>query len=128
RASAALPPSPRRVSTDRPAVPDEQYLDGRDPNLLRRWVASDDRARQAEAWLKRRLPPMKDDFVHVPLPRVAFAGPGQAALLASAIHAYEKEAKVVDARLFRKVTLQLKGAALEDFCAALETQTGVRLR
>lgn len=74
-----------------------------------------------------RLPAVRDDFVRVPLPQVA-AGGGAARLAAEGLRAYEQEAKIVDARLFRKVDLHLKGAALEEFCAEVKRQTGVDLR
>jgi hypothetical protein len=74
----------------------------------------------------RQLPPAADDFVRIPFPRIA-DGPGASAAVAAATRQYTKEAKVVDTRLFRQVTLALKGVSLADFCAALQERTGVTL-
>src|SRR5205823_69997 len=66
-------------------------------------------------------------FVTVPLPLVALGGSGSPLLVDQALSRYEQEAKVVDARLFREVTLELKGASLEAVCQELERQTGVHI-
>jgi hypothetical protein len=118
---AEVIPPPRKLA----AAPDTTYLDGRDAALSANWFAGDREDAQVRAWLERRLPPVKDDFVRVPLPRLADAR-GQS--VAEAARQYEQEAKVVDARLFQKVTLQLKGASVEELCRELERQTRVRLR
>src|SRR5439155_14892143 len=47
--------------------------------------------------------------------------------IAAAARDYEQQTKIVDPRLFRHVTLQMKGSSLADFCAALQQQTGVEL-
>jgi hypothetical protein len=75
----------------------------------------------------RQFPPAADDFVRLPLPLIAAAGEGKAAVAAAA-RQYEQQAKVVDTRLFRKITLQVKGMSLADFCAQMQEQTGVELR
>jgi hypothetical protein len=114
-----------------PPQPDETYLDGRDPRRTAQWMVGSEKDRLVLAWLKQILPPVKDDFVRVPLPRIAAADPKNPppiAAIGDAIRQYEKEAKVVDARLFKKVTLQLKATSLEDLCAELEKQLDVRLR
>jgi hypothetical protein len=67
---------------------------------------------------------MRDDFVRIPLPRLAAADPRAAA---EAVKAYEKEAQTVDARLVQKVTLQSKATSLEDLCQELSRQTRVKL-
>jgi hypothetical protein len=108
-------------------VPDETFLDGRDPALIARWNRLEDREEAALEAIRRGLPPAADDFVRLPLPRVA-AGAGGGAAIAGAVREYKKEAKVVDTRLFRTVTLQMKGAPLADFCARIEDLTGVRFR
>jgi hypothetical protein len=108
-------------------VPDEQFLDGRDPSLLARWSPLERKEQARLAAVLRQLPPPADDFVRIPLPRLATADP-QGAAMAEAIDDYKKQAKVVDARLFRKVTLQLKAVSLADFCAEMQAQTGVDLR
>jgi hypothetical protein len=110
-----------------PPLPDPDYLDGRDPALTATWMAGNARDQQVLAWLHRLLPPVRDDFVQVPLPRLASTDLKSAAV-GAAIREYEKEANVVDARLFKKVTLQLKATSLEEFCAELERQAGVRFR
>src|SRR5205807_693048 len=101
------PRASRAMPTAAP-LPDERYLDGRDPSLQARWLASHDQVRTIEQILGRPLPPVRDDFVTVPPPRVA-ALPGQRSVLLEAVQAYERQAAVVDPRLFRKVTLALKG-------------------
>jgi hypothetical protein len=73
----------------------------------------------------RRDVRVKDDFVAIPFPQVAAK---DRRVVAEAITAYRREAAVVDARLARQVSLQSKGISLEDLCAALQTQIGVRLR
>src|SRR5262249_23465176 len=77
--------------------------------------------------IQRKLPRPADDFVRIPFPLIATAGNAGAAVAAAA-REYEKQAKIVDPRLFRKVTLQDKGVALSDLCAELQAQTGVQLR
>jgi hypothetical protein len=74
-----------------------------------------------------QLPLPADDFVHIPLPRIAASASGTAAV-AAAVREYNEQAKVIDSRLFRKVSLQMKGASLADLCAQLQEQTGVQLR
>ena len=53
---------------------------------------------------------LKDDFTYVPLPKVA-AGQLGGAWLRGALLQYAEEAKVVDTRLFRKISLRQKGAS-----------------
>jgi hypothetical protein len=108
-------------------IPDEQFLDGRDPSLLAQWSPVDGKEQALVAAILRRLSPPADDFVRLPLPRIAASGSAQPAVAAAA-REYEREAKVVDTRLFRKVTLQEKGVSLTDLCARLQEQTGVDLR
>jgi hypothetical protein len=120
-------PQPAPSAHDQPSLPDTQYLDGRDPSLLARWsTLGSHEQRQLEAVL-RRLPRPADDFARIPFPLIAAAGSGEAAIAAAA-REYGREAKVVDPRLFRKVTLQDKGVALSDLCAELQAQTGVQFR
>src|SRR5205823_1141098 len=63
----------------------------------------------------------------IPPPLLVALDP-RGALAAQALAAWKQEAQKVDARLARQVTLELKATALEDFCAAMQQQTGVRLR
>jgi hypothetical protein len=106
-------------------VDDLDYLNRSADHVMQQWATlSPDEWERAEAQVRRSVP-VQDDFVQIPFPRVAAAS-GQA--VAAAVEGYKREAAVVDARLFRKVTLQLKGVALEELCAALQAQTGVDLR
>jgi hypothetical protein len=107
-----------------PSLTDEQYLDGRDPSLLARWSAVGGNEQERLAAILKRLPPPADDFARIPYPQIAGIG---GAGIAAAVQQYKDEAKVVDARLFRKVTLQDKGVALSDLCAELQAQTGAVL-
>jgi hypothetical protein len=70
---------------------------------------------------------VKDDFVRIPLPLLVSGDPKNNVARA-ALGKYAAEAKVVDARLFRKITLRLKGSSLDEFCEAFEKETGVRVR
>ncbi len=106
---------------------DAEFLDGHDPQLGSWRLTGDSKDEAALDWLRRQLPPMQDDFVRLRLPRLVDARPGDPAVR-SALREADREAKVVDARLFAKVTLQLKGASLDELCIELEKQTRVRLR
>jgi hypothetical protein len=123
-----LPPPYARPGAPRPVAPmidDDRWLDGSDAQLVARWMTGNPRDARARAWL-RRLPRYRDDFVQVAFPRLASAAAGGAALR-DAIHRYEQEARVIDPRLFARVSFQLKAAPLTDFCALLAKQTGVEL-
>ena len=106
---------------------DSEYLNGLDSVLTAGWMAGDGRDPEVLGWLQRRLPPIQDDFVRVPFPQLASAAPGSPAV-GDAARRYEEAAAVVDARLFQKVKLQLKGVSLTDFCVELGKQAGVTLR
>jgi hypothetical protein len=67
---------------------------------------------------------VKDDFVAVPLPRLADLSP---TLMFAAVEGYKREAATVDARLFRKVTLAFKATSLSDLCHRLREETGIHL-
>lgn len=124
--SAVSPRGPIAPPASAAATSDEQYLDGRDPRAVASWMARYANGDEASAWLMH-LPKVEDDFVRVPLPRLASADPRNPAV-GDAVRKYEQEAKIVDARLFRKITLKLKGSSLEEFCQAFEKETGVRVR
>jgi hypothetical protein len=121
------PPSSEPSAPPQAPVPDEQFLDGRDPSLLARWNPMNAREQERLEMILWKLPPPADDFVRVPFPLIA-AGGDQKTAMAAAVREYQQKAKIVDPRLFRKVTLQLKGASLADFSAKLQEQTGVDLR
>lgn len=125
---------PTRRTADAPrkparAQPDLEYLDGYDPAVLARWVVGSEGDPELRRLLDRELAEIrvKDDFVEVPLPRLASAAPQKQAVR-EAVRQYEKEAAVVDTRLFRKISLRLKQASLSEFCETLEQQTGVKLQ
>src|SRR5262249_15775619 len=107
-------------------VADAQYLNAASAALTARWMTGNDRDRQALDWLRRRLPPVKDDFVEVPFPLLASADPQNRAV-SDAIKRYQAEAEIIDPRLFRKVTLRLKAESLGELCGQLAKQTGVRI-
>jgi hypothetical protein len=67
----------------------------------------------------------RDDFVTVPFPELASASNRQ---VVAAVQRYKREAAIVDARLYHKVSLALKSASLDALCAALQAQTGVPYR
>jgi hypothetical protein len=115
----------KRQPASVPAVADDRWLDGRDSRLAQQWLTGRDDA-EARRWLEAHLPAMRDDFVQVKSPLLAAADPKSPAVR-DAVKQYEKEAAVVDSRLFAKVTLQMKGASLEELCKELEEQTRVKL-
>jgi hypothetical protein len=121
------PRSPRERMAQAP-VPDERHLDGWDARLQHLWMAGSRRNEEIRRLLERRLSRIRvqDDFVHVPLPRLASADPNDRTVR-EAVKQYEKDAKVVDVRLFQTVTLQLKAVSLEELCAELEKRTKVRI-
>jgi hypothetical protein len=103
-------------------VPDATYLDGRDTQLAAFWITG--LKSPAPPGVDPPLPPVKEDFVRVPFPQIA--GMDTRAIEA-ARRVYKQEAQIVDARLFRKVALHEKGTSLQDLCAKLEKQTGVKV-
>jgi hypothetical protein len=130
---------------------DFAFLNGDSVRGLRKWVSlpQDDWA-VLEAEVRRNVR-VKDDFVHVPfadlrvdaraldLARAWSHGSQGLSLTAShlarvagaraaaAVESYKREAEVVDARLFRKVTLGFKATALSDLCNHLKSATGIHL-
>src|SRR5438094_142536 len=68
--------------------------------------------------------PVRDDFVHVPFPRLADASNRQ---VAAAVESYKREAAIVDPRLSCQVTLQFKATALSDLCERLRNDTAIHL-
>jgi hypothetical protein len=81
---------------------------------------------EEEAAERRRLglPAPKEEFVHVPLPRLVDSDGKQ---IAAAAAQYQREAAIVDARLARKVTLAFKATALSDLCDRVREETGIHL-
>lgn len=102
----------------KPPEPDATYLNG-EASLQLSFAA----AQRDLNWLNKQIA-FKDDFVELPFPRLASADENA---LKAAEAAYRQEANVVDSRLFRKVTLQEKGVALEEICARLRAQTSVAI-
>lgn len=120
-------PAPReQVAADRPSMPDEAYLDGNDPELTW-WFARAGANQKVLELIRKRLPKVQDDFVRVPFPWLA-AADTRGAGLGDAVRKYEKEARVVDTRLFENVTLQLKATSLDEFCSELGKRVPVRFR
>jgi hypothetical protein len=77
---------------------------------------------------QRAAPPgVCDDFVTVPLPRIAAGGPMADHAAAEAAAAYQREVAVVDPRLSCAVTLAQKSTALSDLCDGLRADTGIHL-
>jgi hypothetical protein len=112
------------------AQPGGQVLDdiayvNRDPQAAaRQWVhLPHDEWKEIEDRV-RRLVQVRDDFVMVPFPRLVAASDRQ---LVAATEVYKREAAIVDRRLSREVTLQLKATALSDLCDRLRADTGIQL-
>jgi hypothetical protein len=72
----------------------------------------------------RRVARPTDDFVQIPYPLLATTSDQQ---IREAAERYKKEAAIVDGRLTRKVTLELKATALADLCEQLRSDTGIQL-
>jgi hypothetical protein len=66
-----------------------------------------------------------DDFVSVPLPRLASR---EASAIRASLAAYRAEKEIVDTRLVRKVNVAVKGMAFSDLCKELAEKTGIELR
>jgi hypothetical protein len=125
---AAPRPSPREdrnARTQASRREDLEYLNRHADQVMQQWTSlPTDEWDRVEAQVRRSVR-VQDDFVQIPFPRLAATSGRQ---VTAAVEGYKREAAVVDSRLFRKVTLQLKGVSLEELCAALQTQTGVDLR
>jgi hypothetical protein len=104
---------------------DDMAFVNQDPETAaRQWVVlPPDEWDNVEARV-RRVVRVRDDFVTIPLPRLASASERQ---IAEAVESYKREAAIVDPRLSREVTLQSKGIALSDLCDRLRENTGIRL-
>lgn len=132
------PPMPTREAGDvSPVAPAVQVQRSLPPprDDLRFW--NDNPARAAGRWTRLRADEwaavearlrqnvrVKDDFVQIPLPRLVDARGSQ---MAEVVAGYKREAAIVDARLFRKVTLAFKATALSDLCDRLRDDTGIHL-
>jgi hypothetical protein len=79
---------------------------------------------QALAARERQTLRVRDDFVQVPLPRLASVSERQ---IAAAVESYKQEVAIIDPRLARVVTLEQKATALSDLCERLRSETGIRL-
>jgi Putative zinc-finger len=114
-------------STDRPrdAIVDDQTVFNRDPkDTVHQWVSlPPDEWEKIEARMRRSVQ-MRDDFVTVPLPRVASTSER---LIAAAVESYKREAAIVDPRLSHEVTCAYKATALSDLCDQLRSDIGIQL-
>ena len=100
-----------------------------DPAVAANGFRQDARA-SADDWAKleeriRRTALQKDDFVTIPLPRLASLE--DRAAIAAMTHEYQRQAAIVDARLQRSVTLAALGEPFRDFCARLSKETGIEI-
>ena len=92
---------------------------------FREWArTSADEWTELEARI-RQTATQKDDFVTIPLPRLASLS--DRALIAAATMDYQKQAAIVDARLQRTVTLAAMGEPFRDLCARLSRDTGIEI-
>src|SRR5204863_6415455 len=106
-------------------VDDMAFVSPASGPLMQRWAPLPRDEWQGIEDRVRRSVRVQDDFVRIPFPLLAATSGRQ---VVAAVESYKREAAVIDPRLFRKVTLELKGASLEDLCAALQSQTGVEMR
>lgn len=76
-----------------------------------------------------KLPAMRDDFaVPAPMLWAANGDPDSVASMSAAERSwYAQEAKIVDARLQKDVTLALKSASFDEVCKEIARQTGVEI-
>jgi hypothetical protein len=120
--SRSVDPRPGSAATGR--RDDLAFLNGNPLEVVRLWSPMPMQAQNAiERWLDRNVK-AKDDFVQIPLPRIAGISDGQ---IAAAVAGYKREAAVMDPRLFRKVTLGFKATALSDLCDHLRNTSGIQL-
>lgn len=107
-----------------PAGDDLAYLNG---DLLAEsawWTPlSRDEWERIEAHVRQSIR-VRDDFVQIPFPRLVSTSARQ---VVAAVERYKQEAAVVDARLFRTVSLQVKATALSDLCDRLRSESGIDL-
>jgi hypothetical protein len=116
---AVDPPAPRRFPAPGRTGDDLKYVNG-EGGGPRATVGQRDRVGE----IARRDVSIGDDFVWIPLPRVASTADRQAV---DAVETYRREAAIVDPRLARAVTLEQKATALADLCDRLRSDTGVHL-
>src|SRR5262249_39905465 len=129
--ASAMEPETKTVSSlpssSQPAVTagdDLAFVNVRPEALIRQWAPLSADERYAIEARVRRIVRVRDDFVQIPFPRLASTSDRQ---IAAAVESYKRQAAIVDARLSREVTLQLKATALADVCDRLWTITGVHL-
>jgi hypothetical protein len=113
------------LSTGDPAASDDLAFLNADPVAeMRPWAPLPEREwSRVETELRERVR-VQDDFVTIPLPRLAAASPRQ---IAAAAESYKREAAVVDSRLFREVSVGVKAIALSNLCERLTAETGISL-
>jgi Putative zinc-finger len=107
------------------SAPDDLASLNRTPeSAIRLWAmrARDERDETVEPGYQRVRAP--DDFVAIPYPRLASISDRS---ILAAVESHEQEAAIVDDRLSRRVTLQLKATALSDLCDDLRSDTGIPL-
>jgi hypothetical protein len=80
--------------------------------------------RETPEALSRPAVRVREDFITLPLPRLAARSNEP---IAEAVESYKREAAVVDARLSSPVTCAFKGMALSDVCDRLRADTGIHL-
>jgi hypothetical protein len=133
RSSVTRPRVPvGRAAVSRTATPagvastggDLDAMNGAPAADLRRWAALSPDEWEGLEGRVRGLVRVRDDFVHVPFPRLASTDDRP---VAEAVESYRREAAIVDPRLSREVTLQEKGTALSDLCEHLRADTGIQL-
>jgi hypothetical protein len=120
--------APVRKSVSPPTMPTPQddlaYINAPSAHVLGRWTRLlPDKAEALEAWLQKSVRG-GDDFVTVPMPRLASLGNRA---LAAAIVAYRQEKEIVDARLIRKVSPHSKATSFANLCQHLRDETGIEL-
>jgi Putative zinc-finger len=112
------PPGPAPIKNGLEVLNRRPLVDDRRPD-----TRPSDEWERMENWVRRTLP-ARDDFVQIPLPRLADANGSQ---MATAVESYQREAAVVDPRLSHEVTCAFKATALSDLCHGLRTDTGIQL-
>jgi hypothetical protein len=123
-----IPVQPSEAPRLRPqvaAVGDLGYLNGDSTGIVAPWARIEPEERQNVAPRVASTERLRDDFVQIPLPRLASTSDLQ---MAAAAESYNQQASVVDARLVREVSIRQEATALVDLCELLTRQSHIRLR